>query len=104
MGSGIVQEVLSMKLSVLASALAAAAMLAPGGARADECTMSYSLFEATVPHVDLTECPAALARDGVFCRLALGAEEAHVFVFDDTSSCLVATKTFEEERFQVSLK
>jgi len=93
-----------MKLSLLASALAVAAAVAGGGARADECTMSYALFEATVPHVDLTECPAALARDGAFCRLALGAEEAHVFVFDDTSSCLLATKSFDEDAFQVSLK
>ena len=93
-----------MKLLILATARVAAAMLAPGGARAGEGKMIYSLFEATVPHVDLTECPAALARDGVFCRLALGAEEAHVFVFDDTSSCLVATKSFDEEQFQVSLK
>ena len=93
-----------MKLSILATALVAAATLAAGGARADECTMSYSLFEATVPHVDLTECPAALARSGAFCRLALGAEEAHVFVFDDTSSCLLATKSFDEDAFQVSLK
>ena len=93
-----------MKLSLLASALAVAAAVAGGGARADECTMSYALFEATVPHVDLTECPAALARDGAFCRLALGAEEAHVFVFDDTSSCLLATKSFDEDAFQVSLR
>jgi hypothetical protein len=93
-----------MKLSIPATALVAAATLAAGAARADECTMSYALFEATVPHVDLTECPAALARDGAFCRLALGAEEALVFVFDDTSSCLVATKSFDEDAFQVSLK
>ena len=93
-----------MKLSVLASALAAAVALAAGATRADECAMSYALFEATVPHVDLTECPAALARDGAFCRLALGAEAAHVFVFDDTSSCLLATKSFDEDAFQVSLK
>jgi hypothetical protein len=93
-----------MKSSVVAPALAVAAALAAGPAVADECAMSYSLFEATVPHVDLAECPAALARDGAFCRLALGAEEAHVFVFDDTSSCLLATKSFDEEAFQVSLK
>lgn len=93
-----------MEFSVVAPALAVAAALVAGPAVADECAMSYSLFEATVPHVDLTECPAALARDGAFCRLALGAEEAHVFVFDDTSSCLLATKSFDEDAFQVSLK
>lgn len=43
--------------------------------------MTYEVFEATVPHVDLPECPAVMAQEGHFCRLGLASEQLTVFVF-----------------------
>lgn len=43
--------------------------------------LHYALFEAAVPHADLAECPATLARDDRFCRLTLGDDGAVVWAF-----------------------
>jgi hypothetical protein len=43
--------------------------------------LSYALFEAGVPHVDLADCPEVLASDERFCRLTLGAEGPVVWAF-----------------------
>ena len=45
--------------------------------------LTYLIFEAAVPHVDLAVCPVDLAAEGRFCRLALLNEEIHVFVFSE---------------------
>lgn len=43
--------------------------------------LTYEVFEATVEHADLAECPAALAHEGRFCRLVLQNDALHVFAF-----------------------
>lgn len=43
--------------------------------------LTYEVFEATVEHADLAECPAALAKEGRFCRLVLQNDALHVFAF-----------------------
>ena len=43
--------------------------------------MTYEIFEATVEHGDLPECPKALAKDGRFCRVVLQNDKLHVFAF-----------------------
>lgn len=45
--------------------------------------MTYEMFEATVDHADLAECPKALAKEGRFCRAVLHGESLHVFAFSE---------------------
>ena len=45
--------------------------------------MTYQVFEETVDHADLAECPKALAREGRFCRAVLHGESLHVFAFSE---------------------
>ncbi|MRX50275.1 hypothetical protein GI374_07405 [Paracoccus sp. S-4012] len=46
--------------------------------------MTYEIFEGTVLHADLAECPAVMeAGEGVFCRLAVAGENVAVFVFSE---------------------
>ncbi|MDQ1900000.1 hypothetical protein RAH32_06040 [Paracoccus sp. WLY502] len=45
--------------------------------------MTYEIFEATVEHGDLPECPAALAAEGRFCRVVLQNDMLHVFAFSE---------------------
>lgn len=61
------------------AALATGMTVADAGVRS--LPVTYEVFEATVPHVDLPECPAVMARDGHFCRLGLASEQLTVFVF-----------------------
>lgn len=58
-----------------ASTTPAAVRETPAGA------MTYEIFEATVEHGDMPECPAALAQEGRFCRLVLQNDMLHVFAF-----------------------
>lgn len=44
-------------------------------------TMTYEIFEATVEHGDLPECPAALAAESRFRRVVLQNDMLHVFAF-----------------------
>ena len=72
--------------------------LAPGRDRA----MTYELFEATVGHADLADCPKALAQDGRFCRLVLNDGALHVFAFaegGDQPMQAVLTIPVDEIRF-----
>ena len=45
--------------------------------------LTYEMFEKTVDHADLPECPGALAREGRFCRVVLHADALHVFAFSE---------------------
>lgn len=57
--------------------------------------MTYEVFEATVPHVDLAECPAVLAAEGHFCRLGLASEQLTVFVFaEDGDQVLTGVRSW----------
>lgn len=57
---------------------------------AEDLPLSYSIFEAAVPHIDLVTCPVALAGDDVFCRATLAHEEVHVFAFRATGDSHLA--------------
>jgi hypothetical protein len=46
-----------------------------------DATMTYQLFEATVPHVDLAACPPEFDAEVVFCRMTLANNMAHIFAF-----------------------
>lgn len=43
--------------------------------------MTYKIYEASVPHVDLGSRPIQFDQDSVFCRMNLAAEMANIFVF-----------------------
>ncbi|MFP7570125.1 hypothetical protein [Marivita sp. S2033] len=59
-------------------------------------TFTYEIFEASVSHVDLAECPAPFDPDTAFCRLTLKDDMAHVFAFSlDGDQPLLAVKSFE---------
>jgi hypothetical protein len=86
--------------------LAAAIALPPLAAVAQDgeaCPMTYDAFETLVPHLDLADCPDGLGGENAFCRLAVSAERAHVFVFDVASGCLAQSRTWEEDAFSVEL-
>lgn len=58
--------------------------------------LTYELFEATIQHVDLADCPAQFDPDVVFCRMTLAADLAHVFAFRyDGEQALLAVKSYE---------
>jgi hypothetical protein len=66
-----------LSLSALLCALPVLATAETGQA----LPLSYEVFEASVPHLDLKECPGDLAQGDVFCRATLAHDEIHVFVF-----------------------
>lgn len=48
--------------------------------------LTYAIFEASIPHIDLAACPEglaldAIARDDVFCRAVVHDDAFHVYVF-----------------------
>lgn len=48
--------------------------------------LTYEIFEASVPHIDLAACPATIALDGVdaddvFCRAVVHDDAFHVYIF-----------------------
>jgi hypothetical protein len=69
-----------MRLALLLLALALPAL-----ALAEEVPLpfTYTMFEQSVPHVDLAVCPEPLAAPGRFCRITLFNDEMNVFVFSE---------------------
>jgi hypothetical protein len=86
--------------------LAAAVVLAPAMAGAQDCPLPYLAFEFAVPHVDLETCPAvAAAPAGAFCRASMANDMLHVFVFDgEGEQCLLRLVSVDEDDFEVVLK
>lgn len=73
-----------------------------GNAMADDhCALPYEVFEASVPHTDIEECPKTLAGENRFCRYSVLAEVATIFVFDENENCLIKTKSFDDEKFRI---
>lgn len=57
---------------------------------------TYEVYEATIEHVDLADCPAEFDPDAVFCRMTLAADLAHIFAFSyDGDQPLLAVKSYE---------
>ncbi|MDO5757495.1 MAG: hypothetical protein Q4P24_08265 [Rhodobacterales bacterium] len=78
---------------------AAALLFATAPAWAETAApLTYEQFEASVPHLDLEECPDTLAKEGVFCRATLRHDEIHVFVFsDEGDQVFVGFKSYPAE-------
>lgn len=72
---------------------------------AEPCAMSYPAFEFAVPHVDLEDCPPAMAAEGVFCRASMAGDALHVYAFEqDGEQCLAEMRSFDEDAFAVSFR
>lgn len=57
---------------------------------------TYDVFEQSVDHVDLENCPAEFDPEVVFCRMTLASEMANIFVFSfDGDQPLLAVKSYE---------
>lgn len=87
---------------LMAMTLPAAALASGAGEKAHggtaylaQAQFTYALFEETVDHVDLADCPAEFDPDAVFCRMTLASEQAHVFAFSlDGDQPLLAVKSY----------
>ena len=83
-------------LIVVLPALALAETPAPN--EAADGVLTYEMFEAAVPHADLADCPAALARDDSFCRLTLAEGALTVWMFRNSGrQDLQALQSFDPE-------
>jgi len=60
---------------------AVSALLALPALAHDHAAYSYADFEASVPHVDLDECPAGLAEGDLFRRITTNNDTLHIYVF-----------------------
>ena len=70
---------------------------------AETCPMSYDAFEVGVPHTDMETCPESMQKEGTYCRLSVVAEIATVFAFEEQTDCIVATKVYYEDEFDVRI-
>lgn len=83
-------------LIVVLPAIAGAGTPAP--VEAPDGVLTYEMFEAAVPHADLADCPAGLARDDSFCRLTLAEGALTVWVFRNSGrQDLLALQSFDPE-------
>lgn len=85
----------TMRLILTLSAIVLGLTVTAADAGEDQ-TLTYEMFEASVPHIDLETCPADLAQQDTFCRASIHHEEIHVFAFSlDGDSPLVGFKSYE---------
>jgi hypothetical protein len=92
-----------MKQLLLTMGITGLAATQAGGQAA--CPLTYAIFELSVPHLDLKECPTGLARPGAFCRASTANDLVHVFVFaGDGDQCLLAVKSYKDGEYQLTVK
>lgn len=83
--------------------LSALLTLAASAAHAGEFT--YALFESSVSHVDLEECPAQVTATDVFCRATILHDGIHVYVFEKAHDMgFVDMLTFDKGSYTVGFK
>lgn len=58
-----------------------AALAEPEVVEVADGVLTYEMFEASVPHADLSTCPTSLAGDDRFCRLTLSDGYLTVWAF-----------------------
>ena len=84
--------------------IAALALAAPVLAQ-DGDVFTYEMFETAVQHVNLSECPEALAGEGRFCRMTIHNDAFHVFAFAEAGEQpLVGLKTWYEDEVALSFE
>jgi hypothetical protein len=86
---------LALVLAAPALASAPSAKKAEGTIYLEGAAMTYDLFEKSVMHVDLPQCPAEFDPEKVFCRMTIAADHVNVFVFArDGAQLLLAIKRY----------
>lgn len=81
---------------------AAAALLALPASGHDHAGYTYAAFEASVPHIDLDECPAGLAAGDVFCRITMNNDALHIYIFEaGGDQHFVSVHTYFEDEFEL---
>ncbi len=48
---------------------------------AAEMPFTYEMFETSVEHMDLAECPGDMKDEAAFCRVTMATDGVHVFKF-----------------------
>ena len=89
---------------LLGAALAGALPLAAIAADAPSCSLSYDVYEVSVPHTDMEACPTAISAEGAYCRVSVVAEVATIFVFSEEDDCLIKAESFFEDEFALTFK
>ncbi|MCU9850422.1 hypothetical protein OEZ60_20775 [Defluviimonas sp. WL0024] len=83
----------------------AAALFGTAATAQDSAQFTYEMFETAVGHVNLAECPAALAGEGRFCRVTMHNDAFHVFAFSEAGEQpMVGLKTWFEDELEVVFK
>lgn len=68
----------------------------------DHAAYTYADFEASVPHIDLDDCPAGLAAGDVFCRITMNNDALHIYVFEaEGDQHFVSVHTYHEDEFEL---
>ena len=94
-----------MKTHLLAALALAGATAAQPASAQDGAPLTYAAFEPSVTHLDLETCPEAMARDGVFCRVSIGGDMVHIWVFEEGGDqALVEVRSFGPDEYELTLK
>lgn len=91
-------------IKLMGAALAGALPVAAIAADTASCSLSYDVYEASVPHTDMETCPTAILADGAYCRVSVVAEVATIFVFSEEDDCLIKAESFFEDDFTLTFK
>ena len=98
----------TLAFALVAGAAAASASKGPkieGVTYLDAGKLPYEVFETSVDHVDLENCPEGLDSDEVFCRMTLASEQANIFIFlYEGDQHQIAIKTYPLDGDFLSLK
>ncbi|MGF1500766.1 MAG: hypothetical protein ACFBSD_03040 [Paracoccaceae bacterium] len=91
-----------LRLPIVLLAIAALPAFAEEAA---PCAMTYAQYDFAVPHLDIDNCPDALAGDGRFCRAAAGGDQLHVYAFEaDGEQCLIGMVSLNEDAFTLEVR
>lgn len=84
---------------------AATSLLALPALAQEHGALIYADFEASVPHIDLDECPEGLAEGDVFCRITMNNDALHIYVFDaEGAQRFVSVHSFFEDEFDLTFR
>lgn len=65
---------------------------------------TYELFENSVNHIDLDQCPSQVKSRDVFCRATIQNDGVHIFVFEEAGDRnFIDMLTFDRGEFDVAL-
>lgn len=93
-----------MMKKILILPILAALSAGPALAAEEECPFNYEVFEITVPHVDLEDCPENKLGDTAFCRLSMGGAQVHLFFFDvEGENCLIKVESYYDDEYSLNL-